>query len=121
MKYTFTSLLVILSTIVGSSQVTIDPPFPTINDDITITYDASQGNAALVGIAPVYMHTGLITSDSNTPSDWKHVQGNWGTDDTARKMTSIGNDKHQFTCNIKSFYGVPSTEFAFATNVPVKL
>ena len=37
-------------------QVVTDPFFPTQNDFITITYDASQGNQDLDGESPIYIH-----------------------------------------------------------------
>jgi len=105
--FIFVSLFVTCSL---SAQVTISPPFATQNDNITITYDATQGNAALVGQSVVYAHTGVITNLSSNGNDWKHVQGNWGTDDSRLKMTSIGNNKFTLNINIASFYNVPSSE-----------
>ena len=58
-------------------QVITNPFFPTQNDFVTITYDASQGNQDLEGESPIYIHCGLITSESSDPSDWQHVMGNW--------------------------------------------
>lgn len=99
-----------LSTLVSAQPVTLTPAIVTQNDTVTITFDATQGNAALVGVAPVYMHTGVITNLSTSPTDWRHVQGNWGTADPNVLMTSIGNDKHEKTIHINSFYNVPSNE-----------
>ncbi len=110
MKYFYSFILFIFSFTIGSSQVTINPSFPTVDDDVTITFNASKGNGALQGVSPVYMHTGLITSESNSPSDWKHVQGNWGTDEARLKMTAIGNNKHELSFNIRQFYNVPASE-----------
>ena len=47
----------------------VNPSFPTSNDNITVIYDASEGNAALVGVTPVYCHAGLITSTSTSPAN----------------------------------------------------
>gem|GEM_PF-4259410 len=44
----------LISTHVEAQIVTIDPAFFTINDVITITYDASMGNAGLAGASQVY-------------------------------------------------------------------
>ncbi|MCB0737003.1 MAG: T9SS type A sorting domain-containing protein [Bacteroidetes bacterium] len=106
--------LVVLTTALTSKAqiVTAIPAYPTQNDTVTITYDATKGNAGLNGVAPVYMHTGLITDKSSSPSDWKYVQGTWGTDDAKVKMTSIGNNKHQMKFHIASFYGIPTNETA---------
>lgn len=96
--------------------VSVDPAFPTQNDTVTITFDASEGNGALSGFVPVYAHTGIITQ-SGGPGNWQNVQGNWGTADPNVLMSSIGNDKHTITYHIPTFYNVGSgttlTELAF--------
>ena len=89
--------------------ITVDPLFPTPDDTVTITFDATQGNAGLVGVDQVYAHTGVITELSN-PGQWRYVVGNWGTDDPRVRMTNIGDNKHQLTFHMRSFYGVPVNE-----------
>ncbi len=110
MKFIIPFIVLLLSFQMSNGQVTINPPFPTIADDITVTFDATQGNAALKDVNQVYMHTGLITDQSSTPSDWKYVQGNWGTADSKVKMTKTGSNIHQISFNIKDYYGVPNNE-----------
>ena len=65
---------------INGQIITINPPFPTVNDVITVQYDATQGNGGLFGISPVYAHTGVVTQ-SGLPSSWSYVQGNWGQAD----------------------------------------
>jgi hypothetical protein len=84
--------------------LSVDPPFPNQNDLVTIIYDATKGNAALTGVTPVYAHTGVITNLSTSNTDWRHVQGVWGTADNNVLMTSLGNNRHQIQYNISSFY-----------------
>jgi len=91
---------------INAQILTLDPPFPTIDDTITIVYDATQGNAALVGQSQLYAHTGLITSESTTPNDWQYVVGNWGTADNDVIMQNLGADLHSISYPIKSYYGV---------------
>lgn len=86
------------------AQVTLNPVFATQNDVVTITYNASQGNGALVGVVPVYMHTGVIVQGQ---SGWQFVQGIWGQADNNVLMTPIGNNLHQKTINIPQYYGFP--------------
>jgi len=83
----------------------VSPVFPTSSDMVTIIYDATKGNAALVGQTQIYAHTGVITDQSSNPNDWRHVQGNWGTMDPNVQMTNLGNDMHQISYQINSFYG----------------
>ncbi|MEM6348267.1 MAG: hypothetical protein AAF927_30585, partial [Bacteroidota bacterium] len=115
MRTPFKSLFVLswglfLSLSAYSQVVSVDPIFPTVEDTVTITFDATEGNGELVGVTPVYGHMGLITSTSTSPSDWKYVQGNWGTADPNTLMTDIGGDKHEIRVHIRSFYGVPQGE-----------
>jgi glycosidase len=110
MKYFF-CLVALLSFYCGYSQVTIEPAFPNINSLITVYYDATQGNGGLKDCnCDVYMHTGLITDKSSSGSDWKYVQGNWGTNDPKVKMTKVADNLYSISYNIKSFYGVPDGE-----------
>jgi glycosidase len=90
--------------------IVVDPAEPNVNDNITITFDATQGSGGLSGVSPVYMHTGVITDKSASSSDWKYVVSEWGVDDPKVLMTAIGNNKHQISYNIKDYYGVPATE-----------
>lgn len=104
-------IILCLSIFQANAQiVSVTPYFPTVADDVTITYDATQGNAGLLGQTQVYMHTGLITDKSSSNSDWQHVTGNWGQADPKVKMNYIGNNKHIISFNIKSFYGVAANE-----------
>lgn len=88
----------------------IDPAFATQDDSITVIYDASKGNAGLLGESKVIAHTGVITSASTSGSDWKYVQGSWGVDFAKTRMTSMGNNKWFISFRIRSFYGVPANE-----------
>ncbi|MCG9879439.1 MAG: alpha-amylase family glycosyl hydrolase [Bacteroidia bacterium] len=103
-------LLLIVNSLVNAQVVSLSPVFPTQSQNVTVTFDASKGNGALVGQSIVYAHTGVITNLSNSPNDWRYVQGNWGTDDSRVRMTSLGSNKFQLSFNISTFYGVPSTE-----------
>lgn len=110
MKSVYLILLSVLTATGLTAQiVTIDPAFPDREELITVTYDATLGNGGLTDVSQVYMHTGLITPQSNSPSDWKYVVGNWGTDDPRVKMTNIGNNKHQLSYAINDFYGIPTS------------
>ena len=88
--------------------LSVTPAFPSQNDTVTIIYDATQGNAALTGVIPVYAHAGLITNQSTSATDWKHVQGNWGTADANVLMTPLGNNLHKISYHMPTFYGFGS-------------
>ena len=94
-------------------QVFTNPFFPNQNDFVTITYDASQGNQALQGESPIYIHCGLITSESSDPSDWQHVMGNWGVADSDFQMTDIGDNLHQFSFQLDTYFDLSPNEEVF--------
>ena len=98
--------------ITGSSQILdLSPSFPTQEDQVSIIYDATQGNGALAGQTEVYCHTGLITQASTSPTSWQFVQGNWGTPDASVLMNNLGNNLFEITIDIPTFYGYsPGTE-----------
>lgn len=106
-----TSLLIAYLYLNGQIIVT-SPQFPTENDLVTITYDATLGTAGLKDYkGDVYAHTGVITNKSASLSDWKYTS-TWGSNVAKYKMTSIGNNKWtlQITPDIRRYYGVPSGE-----------
>lgn len=88
--------------------VSVTPVYPTLDDTVTVIFDASLGNGALAGVAPVYAHAGLITTTSTSPSDWKYVIGNWGTADSRVAMESLGNNRWRLKYHLRTFHGVPS-------------
>ena len=92
--------------IVTSQIIQISPAFPTVNDVISLHYDASQGNGGLIGISPVYTHTGVVTQNG-LPSSWSYVQGNWGQADSNVIMTDLGNNIHELIIDIDQYYGSP--------------
>ena len=90
------NLVLIVFLIVGSlahGQIVItEPAFPSAMDEITITYDATQGTGQLAGLPQgekVYAHVGLIT-EADGPGSWQYVTGNWGTADERTEMTRVG-------------------------------
>jgi 1,4-alpha-glucan branching enzyme len=93
---------------VSAQILDVSPAFPTVNDVVTITYNAAEGNGALIGSGTVYAHMGLITGQSTSLSNWLYVQGTWGTADASVQMTNLGNNIHQITVDMDVFYGFPA-------------
>lgn len=82
------------------------PRFPADTDTVTIIFDATQGNGALANVAPpIYAHTGVITSQSTGPSDWRNVQGTWGQASPNTLMTPLGNNRYSISYVPRTFYG----------------
>lgn len=92
------------------AQVTCSPAIPDMNDTVTITYNAAQGNGALAGVSPVYAHMGVITDKSTSPTDWKYVATTWGIADPKGQMTNAGLNIWKKTFHIKSFFNIPNNE-----------
>ena len=113
MKWSIITLLFLIFVChTSDAQVVIsNPTFPSSQDEITLTFDATLGNKGLQDFqGTVYAHTGLITDLSKTGTDWKYVQGTWGTEN-APVMTKISDNKYTLTIRkIYEFYGVPETE-----------
>ena len=86
-----------------------EPPFPSIDDQVTLYYDASAGNGELDGVIPVYIHTGLITSQSSTPNDWQNVTMPWASTDVEWVMGYEGVDLWSYDFGgqtLSDFYGI---------------
>jgi len=95
---------------IKAQVVYITPAFATADDSVSLYFDASKGNAGLVGETKCIAHLGLITNLSKNGSDWKYVQGAWGQDFAKTRMTSLGNNKWTIRFHIRSFFGVPVSE-----------
>jgi glycosidase len=87
--------------------------FPKQTDAVVVTFYADRGDRGLMGYsADVYAHTGVITSNSVSPSDWKYVKTNWGENTAETKLTRISANEYQLTISpdVISWYGVPAGE-----------
>ena len=88
------------------------PVFPTQEDSVRIIYDAAEGSKGLMGYnGDVYAHTGVITSESTSGSDWKYAP-QWGDNSEKYKLTRIEDDLYELkiTPSIHEFYGVGDDE-----------
>ncbi|TGE24928.1 T9SS type A sorting domain-containing protein [Hymenobacter aquaticus] len=94
--------------------VTAQPTFFRDTDQVTLTFDATQGNGALAGFTgPVYIWTGVITDKSTSNSDWKYVKSpSFNQPDPAALMTRSTNNPNLYTISFtpRTFYGVAATD-----------
>ncbi len=113
-KLLFCSVLsLFLGNILSAQLIWTEPFFPGTDDDITVFFDASEGNEALAGFnGEIYAHAGVITDQSSGPTDWKYVVSDWGTTDPNVLMTDLGNDLYSISYNIRDYYGIPMGEEA---------
>lgn len=98
--------------IIETGLITASPLFPSHNQELTITYDAAKGNRALAGInGDIFVHCGVITDKSSSPSEWRYVKSStFNAPVSATKMTSLGNGKYRLTITPRTFFNVPNDE-----------
>ena len=99
-------LPILLASLHLVAQVTCDPVFPTQSGTVTIFYNATQGNAALTGVSPVYAHMGAITSASTSLTDWQHVPTTWGIADPVGTMQNVAPNIWKKTIVINDFFNL---------------
>ncbi len=121
MKLKYPVLILILAGWCLASQaqvVTTDPVFPLASGPVVITFHADRGDMGMKDYTgdDVYAYTGLITSLSTGPTDWKHVvSGTWSTTSPPPdkvKMTRTGTNTYTLTItpSIRDWYSVPAEE-----------
>lgn len=107
-------LLAVLITLNSFAQVvTTDPAFPTENNSVLIIFHADQGDQGLMGFTgDIWAHTGVITDNSSSGSDWKYVVAGWGENTDKAKLTKIADDTYslEISPSIREYYGVPEGE-----------
>lgn len=118
--YVLFSIFTFLVTNGFSQLITVTPTLPTDQSSVEVVFDASLGNAGLVGYTgDIYAHAGVITTLSTSSSDWKYVITPWpnGTNlslaNTAQnKLVSLGNNKWKLVISpsIRSYFNVPAGE-----------
>ena len=98
-----------------SGAVTVSPSFPSDNEQVSITFDAS--GTSLAGASKIYLHSGVSTQQNN-PTSFDHTKGNWGQDDGIGEMTNTGGDNWQIVINpgLRGFYEVPDDKDIFGLN-----
>ena len=116
MKLKFTLVFFLFALIAKAQLLSWTPDFAGDASSIDITVDANFGNKGLLGYNPddVFVHTGVITNLSTSPSDWRYVafNANFNAPLASLKAESLGGNKWRFRIltNIRGFYGVPGGE-----------
>lgn len=93
----------------AQSPVTVSPAYFTDNTPITLTFDATLGNAGLANYAgDVYIYTGVVTNLSTSPSNWRYVVNQnanaYSNPIAAEKMTPLGNHKYSISFTPRTYY-----------------
>jgi len=108
------SLFLVLTGMTLQAQIlTTDPAIPLANESVTVYFDATEGTAGLKDFTgDVYAHTGVLTDQSTSDSDWRYVKTNWGENTPETKLTRISANLYslEITPTIRDYYGVPEEE-----------
>jgi 1,4-alpha-glucan branching enzyme len=115
--YGFKNSIIYFSVISSNPIVNITPSGFSPENEITIVFNANEGNRELVGAQKVYMHSGIINVNTSSPESagWAKVVGNWGKDDGVGLMTKVVGeiDKWQIKLKPRSYYGMATNEFPY--------
>lgn len=90
-----------------SAQITVDPPFPTADQAVTVTLNtAGTGLEDYTG--EIYAHTGLTIGGNQ----WQNVIGDWGNNQNQPKLTNMGGGIYELeiTPSIRDFYSAEATD-----------
>lgn len=121
MKHTILKLFILIGGILlflnlNGQYITTEPSNPNPENEITVYFDASEGNKELMGESSVYFHHGVVTN-SPTSQSWKYVIGNWGQDDGVGKMTKVAGTtdtwSYTFSPSLRTYFNVPANENIF--------
>ena len=110
MKTFLSSCALIALPLLSCAQILLtNPPFPTQNDVITITYNAGSGNSELNNVVPLYAHTGVVTQNDvdNCVNNWQYVKGPdnvWGTANSSLLLSPQGSNLHTIQIQPSTFY-----------------
>lgn len=96
----------------GINLVSTQPVFPQEDGQVILTFNAELGNGGLAGHdGDVYAHTGVITSESTSNSDWKYVKTEWGENTPDTKLERLDDNLYELSIDhIRDYYGVPAGE-----------
>jgi hypothetical protein len=100
----------------GADILTIEPASFDANTEITITFNAAEGNKELLGTDKIYMHSsmGVIKTDNPASNAWGKVIGNWGKDDGIGLMTRVPNTNlYQIKMKPAAYYNFSPGEFPY--------
>jgi len=112
-KLFFSLSVIIFAQGVFAQVVTWTPLYITDEDSVVVIFDATLGSRGLMGYSGVvYAHTGVITSASTQPSDWRHVKTGWGQNTPETKLERIGTDLYRFIIrpSIRAYYNIAPGE-----------
>lgn len=105
-------LAALLFCLIAAAQVTTQPAFihKDYDGEIRIFYNPNEGNGGMATATQCYAHTGLITSESSSETDWKYANRIWRGGEEKYKMVKEGEVWRLTIPNIYTYYGCPENE-----------
>lgn len=115
MRFLYLFAYIFLPFLLTAQIITTEPAVPTLDQPLTITFDATQGTGGLADCnCDVYLHTGVITNQSSGPSDWRYVPTQWGEANAAWRLTPVAGEanKYTYTFNptVQGYFNPPAGE-----------
>ena len=93
--------------------ISTDPAFVTeaMTEDVTVILNTA-GTAADGFTGELYAHTGVLTTDSATTGDWKHVLAEWGNNVPECKLERVDDNLWHYVIKggPRAWYGVEEGE-----------
>lgn len=101
---------VLLAVCGAKAQVTSEPtPLMDNSPDVTIFFHADQGNRGLAGLpasTQIYAHTGVITNNSSSDTDWEFAP-QWGDNAAKYRLEYVSPDLWKLHIgDIRTYYGI---------------
>ena len=105
-------LILMLLISCSTGVVSWNPKSLTDTSDVVITCDASKGDRGLYNYkGSVYVHIGVITDLSATPTAWRYGKFVWGSQVPQALAKPTGKNKWNYSIqNIRKFLEVPDDE-----------
>lgn len=96
-----------------SQVIETDPVYPGVSDSVIVTFHLDQCDCPLEGhTGDIYAHTGVLTNESNSPSDWKYVIADWNINQEKAKLEKIADNTYilHIRPSISEYYNIPENE-----------
>ncbi len=111
-------LLTLFLSVASYSQIIVsNPVYPTVADEVDITFHVNRCNCDLEGYTgDIYAHTGLITSESADLNDWKYVIADWNVNLEKARLEKLDDTTYvlHITPTVTDYYEItPEVEVEF--------
>ena len=105
------SILLYFSVSTYSQVIDWYPSYPSISDTLTITYNSSLGDSALIDSDDIYIHTGVLNKYSSSNNDWMNIPVEWHEGaDTMIQMSNLGNNIYEISFKISTFFNISNND-----------